>query len=139
MEDTRLICSDCGGRDVQCVPGQEIYPHRPDLYAKWFWRCACGAYVGCHPNSQTPLGTPAGPATRKARNQAHAAFDALWQRKMRRGTPRKEARNAGYAWLAREMGLDGEDTHIGSFTQEQCERVIELCRPYLGSRAGGKP
>jgi hypothetical protein len=83
------------------------------------------------------MGTPAGSATRRARGEAHAAFDALWQRKMRRGTPRKEARNAGYAWLAREMGLDVEDTHIGSFTKEQCERVVELCRPYVGSRTGG--
>ena len=138
MEDARLICSDCGGTDVRCVSGDQIYPHRPDLYAKWFWRCVCGAYVGCHPTTQVPLGTPAGPATRKAREQAHASFDALWRRKVLRGTPRTEARNAGYVWLAEQMGLDPSNTHIGSFTKEQCEQVVELCRPYLSSRAGGK-
>lgn len=126
-----LVCSECGGTNVTCVSGDRIYPHRPDLYSKWFWLCACGAYVGCHPKTDIPLGTPAGPATRRARNEAHAAFDTLWRRKMQRGATRKEARNAGYAWLAREMGLDLEDTHIASFTKEQCAQVVELCRPYL--------
>lgn len=137
MQAIQLICAECGGTDIACVSGDVIYPHRPDLHATWFWRCACGAYVGCHGDTQEPMGTPAGPATRSARGEAHAAFDALWKRKVARGTPRKEARNAGYAWLAREMGLDVEDTHIGSFTTEQCERVVELCRPYVGSRTGG--
>ncbi len=37
--------------------GTEVYPHRPDLQAKQFWLCGpCDAYVGCHKNSDTPLG-----------------------------------------------------------------------------------
>lgn len=129
-------CAECGGGTV-CVSGDQIYPHRPDLFRKWFWRCPCGAYVGCHPNSQTPLGTPAGPATRQARSEAHAVFDALWQRKMARdGVSRHEARNAAYAWLAEQMGLDPSATHIGSFTQEQCAQVVALCRPYLPRSTG---
>ena len=138
QDDTGLICSECGGTDVRCVSGDQIYPHRPDLYAKWYWRCACGAYVGCHRTTKVPLGTPAGPATRRAREEAHAAFDTLWQRKVMRGVLRADARNAAYAWLAEQMGLDPSATHIGSFTKTQCERVVELCRPYLGSRTNGK-
>jgi len=127
-----LVCAECGGVDVVCVSGDVIYPHRPDLHAKWFWRCACGAHVGCHRDTQKPLGTPAGPATRKARNQAHAAFDALWKRKAARDqVSAREARKAGYTWLAKQMGLEREDTHIGMFTVAQCAQVVALCRPYL--------
>ena len=131
-----LTCAECGGTDVQCVSGDQIYPRRPDLYSRWFWRCACGAYVGCHRHTQEPLGTPAGPATRRAREEAHAFFDVLWRRKMARdGVSRHEAREAGYGWLAAQMGLDPADTHIARFTQEQCAQVVELCRPYVRSIA----
>jgi hypothetical protein len=127
-----LICAEYGGMDIACVSGDQIYPHRPDLCAKWFWRCACGAYVGCHRNTQEPMGTPAGPAMRRARGEAHAAFDTLWKRKVARdGVSAKEARKAGYAWLAQQMGLEVEDTHIARFTVDQCQRVVVLCRPYL--------
>jgi hypothetical protein len=127
-----LMCAECGETEMTCVTGDVIYPHRTDLHAKWFWRCACGAYVGCHRDTQEPMGTPAGPATRRARGEAHAAFDALWKRKVARdGVSVKEARQAGYAWLAQQMGLDLEDTHIGRFTADQCAQVVALCRPYL--------
>lgn len=127
-----LVCAECGGMDAVCVSGDLIYPHRPDLHAKWFWRCACGAYVGCHRDTQKPLGTPAGPSTRKARGEAHAAFDALWKRKAARDrVSAKEARNAGYIWLAEQMGLEHADTHIGGFDAAQCAQVVALCRPYL--------
>lgn len=121
-----LPCADCGGKST-CVTGKEIYPHRPDLYSKRFWRCECGAYCGCHPGSTFPLGSPAGSETRKARNAAHDAFDPLWERKIiRDGVPQHEARAAGYAWLAEQMGLPVEQTHIGMFTAEQARRVVEI-------------
>ena len=136
MPATHLICAECGGADIHCVSGDAIYPHRSDLYGKWYWRCACGAYVGCHRDTQEPMGTPAGPATRRARGEAHAAFDALWKRKVARdGVSAKEARSAGYVWLAQQMGLDVEDTHIGRFTADQCAQVVDLCRPYLARTA----
>lgn len=126
-----LVCAECGGADIVCVTGDAIYPHRPNLHARWYWRCACGAYVGCHRDTQEPLGTPAGPTTRRARSQAHAAFDALWRRKMARdGVSQQVARQAGYDWLARGMGLDPADAHIGRFTAEQCAAVVALCQPY---------
>ena len=80
----------------------------------------CGAYVGCHPGSTRPLGTPADRATRTARHMAHQVFDPLWKSK-------RMTRRAAYAWLSRQMGLPPEKTHIGMFNQEQCCRVIQLC------------
>jgi hypothetical protein len=142
MPDTHLVCAECGGSDIACVSGDVIYPHRPDLYAKWFWRCVCGAYVGCHRDTQEPMGTPAGPATRSARGEAHAAFDALWKRKVARDQVSvKEARKAGYVWLAQQMELDVEDMHIARFTVHQCKMVVDLCRPYLPmtGNSSGRP
>jgi len=121
-----LPCADCGGSST-CVTGREIYPHRGDLHHKRFWLCGCGAYVGCHPGSTRPLGSPAGAETRRARNAAHAAFDPLWKRKIiRDGLQQHEARRAGYEWLAEQMGLPMEQTHIGMFTAAQCARVVEI-------------
>lgn len=110
-------CSECGGVG-RGATGREIYPHRPDLYAKHFYRCDCGAYVGCHPNSSRALGTPAGPATRRARSAAHAAFDPIWKRgKMRRSD--------AYKALAAQLGINPGSCHISWFDAAQCARVVQ--------------
>ena len=122
-------CIECRATDATCVTGAEIYPHRRDLHRRRYWRCSCGAYVGCHPGTTAPLGAPAGAHTRAARNEAHAAFDPLWKRKIiRDGVPQYEARKAGYAWLAREMGLTVEQCHISLFNADQARRVVEICK-----------
>lgn len=109
-------CIECGGL-AQLVSGQRIYPHRPDLYHKRFWLCECGAYCGCHGVTSRPLGYPAGPETRRARNAAHAVFDPLW-RSSRMG------RRDAYTWLASAMGLAPERCHIGMMTASQAYEVV---------------
>lgn len=122
-----VICAECGGT-AQVVGGSAIYPHRPDLFIKHFWLCACGAYCGCHGLTRAPLGTPAGPDLRKARNAAHAVFDRLWERKrVRDRCSKSEARRAGYAWLSEQMGVAPEKTHIAMFNIAQCAQVVALC------------
>lgn len=108
------------------VGGSVVYPHRPDLYPKWFWICrttGCDARCGCHPNSKRPLGGMATKATRDARMRAHAAFDRLWK-----GGPGKrfETRSEAYRWLAAAMGLAEVVTHIGMFDAVQCDEVVRL-------------
>lgn len=112
-------CAECGGV-ARVVSGARIYPHRRDLFDKSFWLCACGAYVGCHPGTQKPLGAPSGAQLRRAKIAAHAAFDPLWK-------SGEMIRAEAYAWLARGMGLRGTETHIGYFTVEQCRTVVRLC------------
>ena len=68
--------------------------------------------------------TPANQETRDLRIAAHAAFDALW-REGARG-----ARKAAYMALAKFLGLDGKDTHIGMFNAEQCRKVIVFAKGY---------
>lgn len=114
------ICAECGGMAV-LTTGRTIYPHRPDLYKKHFWRCSCGAYCGCHPNTKTPLGTPCGPITRKARSAAHAAFDPLWKRG-------ELTRKQAYKWLADTLGMTREECHIGMMNAEQAGAVVTALR-----------
>jgi hypothetical protein len=113
------ICIECGAT-ASLVGGAQIYPHRPDLYGKRFWLCACGAYCGCHGQTTNPLGNPAGPATRRARSAAHDNFDPIWK-------SRQMHRAEAYAWLSRELNIAPEHTHIGMMTAAQAWAVVDLC------------
>lgn len=125
-----IRCTECH-KPAKMVNGQDIYPHRADLHDKNFYKCTCGAYVGTHPGTCEPLGTPAGPRTRKARSEAHAYFDALYKevgrRKPEGGSPRKR----GYRWLSEKMNIRPEDCHIGMMNINECKRVVEICDPYM--------
>ncbi|MDB5445667.1 MAG: hypothetical protein JWQ97_984 [Phenylobacterium sp.] len=127
----RVDCGECG-KPAGLVDGRLVYPHRPDLHAKHFWRCcACLAFVGCHQGTSIPLGTPAGPETQAARRAAHGAFDPLWERKIRKeGVSKKHARGAAYRWLAEQLGIEPAKTHIGMMDAATARRVIEVCAPY---------
>lgn len=122
------ICPYCKKSSIAST-GADLYPHRPDLAAKRFFRCIpCDARVGCHPGSWTPLGGLANAETRAARSRAHKLFDELWQGKMRRdGCSQYDARTAAYAWLAAEMGIELKDCHIGMMDAVECKTVIEIC------------
>lgn len=98
------------------------------------WACApCDAYVGTHKDSgdHAPLGTLANKELRSWRHRAHAVFDPLWERKMRRDkVGRSAAREKGYAWLVEELGIERGQCHIGMMDVEQCKKVVELCQVY---------
>ena len=126
----RLVYCDYCGNPATLVTGDAIYPGRPSLAGKHFWECTgCDAWVGTHSNSKdhAPLGRLANAELRAAKIRAHAAFDRLWKEKHRRGATKSHARKAGYRWLAEQMGLTGAQCHIGMFSVDQCERVVELC------------
>jgi len=113
-------CPVCGQRP-ELVTGAIVYPHRPDLHAKMFWRCPQGcAYVGCHAGTQTPLGVLATEGMRRARIRAHDAFDALWKDGLL-------TRTNAYRELASRLGIPGAQCHIGQFDEETCGRVVEVC------------
>lgn len=120
-----VICDYCA-KPAALVSGRAIYPRRPDLFNKRFWRCSpCDAYVGCHPASggngdgTKPLGRLANKDLRQAKMRAHAAFDPLWKSGRMR---RKEA----YGWLAEKLGIDPADCHIGMMDEATCSRVVEV-------------
>jgi hypothetical protein len=79
----------------------------------------CDARVGCHPNSNIPLGTLASPRQRQLRQQVHERFDVLWRSHL---LNRAEA----YDWLSQQLSLSGQETHIGLFDESQCQAVLAL-------------
>lgn len=106
---------------AKLVTGREVYPHRPDLFAKQFYACLpCGAWVGCHPGTTKPLGRVANAELRQLKMKAHAAFDPLWK---------NGAGNRGkrYGWLAQRLGIEKHRCHIGYFSEDECRRVIAIC------------
>jgi len=139
-------CSDCpDGGQVDIADGEAIYPRRRDLWKddeggkRWWWRCKCGAYVGTHKGTITALGKPAGEATRKARIEAHAAFDPLWRKRMAlSGLTQKTARGRGYKWLAAQLGIDRKACHIGDMTAEMARRVVEVCKAGKSAASTGE-
>ena len=127
------LCSVCGAVSV-------FFPDSGHLYQGGVgygpvYQCDSGhevAYVGCHRGTTTPLGTPAVKVVRLARSRAHKAFDPLWKAKQERAPKgqKRAARALGYQWLADQLGLAGDECHIGLFDEAQCKRVVEICTPY---------
>lgn len=128
-------CNECGGT-TRLTDGAEVYPYRPDLRTKPIWRCdPCGAYIGCHPGTTCPLGTAAGPETRRARSILHTRWLLpIWREAWRyynepdrHVTPNRrrkaahKARPRVYAFLADRLGLSADECHVGLFTIRQCE------------------
>ena len=107
--------------------GGEIYPHRSDLNHLIMYICDdCKSYVGCHPGTDKPLGTPANSRLRTLRSKAHACFDPIW----RQSKVKHKARAKAYKWLAYAMKLPSAKCHIALFDEGQCLEVIEICTKY---------
>lgn len=128
-------CGECPEGLVDLVAGPSIYPNRSDLWLhddgteRWWFKCTCGAYVGVHRGTLKPLGTPANVETRRAREAAHAAFDPMWQKRMKLSDlTRTQARGRGYKWLAEQLGIERKACHIGEMTADMARRVVEVCR-----------
>lgn len=122
------ICLECDRR-AKLVSGLLAYPRRPERARDMFWMCDCGAVVSCHPGTGIANGRPANGETRYWRNAAHVAFDAIWQARASKGSRTAgRARESAYRWLAEQLGLARNETHMGRMNAEMCKRVIAVCR-----------
>lgn len=108
-----MTCPYCG-KEAQWVENSVVYGRR---YGKSYmcWYCECGAYVGCHNNTNVPLGTLANKETREWRMKAHEAIDPLW---------RSGERSRGDVYNAISGAL-GYRVHVGESSIEQCRAIIE--------------
>jgi hypothetical protein len=124
-----INCPYCK-REAVIATGRDVYPYRDDLAAKNFWVCwPCDAWVGCHPDTKTPLGRLADAKLRKAKQAVHAIFDTLWKNS---GLKQKRLnRSKAYADLAEKLGITVVECHIGMFDLETCERAIQACEELL--------
>jgi len=130
-------CIECGCITPDLVTGERIYPHRPDLHAKKFWLCPCGAYCGCHPGTTDPLGATAGKETRNARKYVHRILDPLWRTippqysgkgKLEPHQLKSMMRRRVYRYLAAEMGISVDDCHTGMFDIQQCRQAYAILK-----------
>lgn len=125
-----MICQYCKA-EAKLVSGRRIYPHLKRLHAQMFYLCEpCDAYVGTHRGTDKPLGEVADHHTRWWRQKAHFAFDNLWKGK----SNAKDYRIECYAWLASELGLPTEKTHIGMFDVDTCKKVVEAVKIRVGAK-----
>lgn len=129
-------CVECQSWNVHMTTGAEIYPHRPDLHDLQYWRCECGAYIGCRKGSDySPNGRPAHGPTRKAREAAMALLEPIWIAAAARDSIHTlHARQRAYRWLAGELGVDEADGDINMMNQAQALRAAEICRPFVKKR-----
>ena len=116
-----VFCPYCGKR-AEFVDSAEVYHGRS--YGMIYLCRPCDAYVGCHGNGKgdSPKGRLANAELRHWKIAAHNAFDPLWK-----FGPFRGLRNSAYAWLAEQMGLPKEKTHIGMFDVAECQQVIQIC------------
>lgn len=117
------ICGECGAPMVLRVA------KRGSLIGTKFYGCSrypyCDGTHSAHQSTGEPLGVPANKATKRARIDAHAAFDQLHQ------TRGRMSRKQAYAWLAARLHLTADECHIGRFTIAQCQRVVTLVNQRL--------
>lgn len=117
---SKTPCPYCGNR-VPLVTGKEVYPHRPDLWDKPIWACLpCKAWAGCHPGGTRRVGRVANAADRALKIKAHAAFDPIWK-------AGRMSRGEAYSWLAKEIGVDKSDCHMGWLPNDKLNEVIRVC------------
>lgn len=81
----KIYCTQCK-QDVEArlTTGEQVYPHRPDLYKMNFWiHDICGNFVGCHKDGsgKRPMGCIATKEIKDARMKIHALLDPLWKHK----------------------------------------------------------
>ena len=121
------VCRYCGN-SVVFTSNAEIYGKEYGN-GKCFLCRNCGAFVGVHTETLTPLGTLANEELRKWRKKAHNEFDKLWK-----GKTREMTRYKAYGWLAKQMNLTRDETHIALFEIEQCKEVSKLLNNRLLER-----
>jgi hypothetical protein len=122
-----VYCPYCGRR-AELTDSSEIYGMS---YGSIYICRPCDAYVGCHGNSNKPLGRLANTQLRKYKQAAHSAFDPIWK-------DGYMDRGEAYYWLSRRMKLPENKTHIGMFDVPQCKQVIEISNKFMEAKESGK-
>lgn len=117
VENRIMICPYCH-KEAKWVQNKEVYGRNYGRSYMMYLCKPCDAYVGCHRNSRTPLGTMANAELREWRKKAHFVFDPLWKdRKHKR-------RHQLYSEISRHFG---KEIHIAESDVEMCKQIIEWC------------
>lgn len=115
--------------------GVTVYVDSKEVYAKSYgmiYLCRpCSAWVGVHKGTNNALGRIANAELREEKKAAHYYFDKLWLAKVAAGTKKGKARGKAYIWLSKQLGTILEETHIGFFDVALCQKVVEVCKPFV--------
>ena len=95
----------------------------------------CNAYVGVHKGTTKALGRLSNFNLRQTKKEAHFYFDQIaknlinkiWEEYI----PNISNRNKAYLWLSNQLDIPLDVCHIGMFDVEDCQRVINLCKPIV--------
>ena len=119
-----MKCPYCGA-EVVLRDAFFVYHTKDSHRYPKMWVCSnfpkCDAYVGCHKNTEIPLGRLANQKLRNYKQEAHKNFDPLWQSGL---MTRREA----YEWLSAMLHIKVEDCHIGMFDVNMCKETITICK-----------
>lgn len=110
-----VICPYCK-KEAEWVSNEAVYGRRWGESYMCYWCRDCDAMVGCHLNSQRPLGTLAKRDLRRMRIKAHQHIDQLW----RSG---RYQRSTVYRAL---NYVFGREIHIGESDIETCRKILGL-------------
>lgn len=115
----KIYCCKCESEvKAKMTDGAEIYPHRKDLYKLLFWKCdRCGNYVGCHKNTDKPLGVIPSEELRKIRIKIHSIIDPIWKKGIK---TRKEVYNI----LKNKIGYEYHTANIKNL--EEAEKILKI-------------
>lgn len=121
-------CPYCLKKSI-LMGGNKLYGQERLKYRLFYVCQPCKAWVGCHPDSDRPLGTIAKPALRRLRREVHRQLDPLWQKG-------KINRHRLYKKLAQKMEIDPKDCHVGFMDEPLCKKalraVAEIRREVIG-------
>ncbi len=104
---------------------EAIWTENKAIYGKNYGRSymcyyckPCNAYVGCHNNTRSPLGTMANAELREFRKKAHLEFDPIWRNRSQKN------RGKLYAEISKSFG---REIHIGESDMDTCKKIIDWC------------
>ena len=112
-----MKCPYCKEEALWCE-NKEVYGKNYGKSYMMYLCKTCDAYVGCHNNTERPLGTMANRETREWRKKAHLAFDPFWKEN---GYTRKSI----YGKISEALETD---VHIAESDITQCKKIINWCR-----------
>ena len=110
-----MKCPYCN-KEAAWVSNEVIYGKQYGKSNHMAWWCKpCDAYVGCHCNTKTPLGTMANAELRKWRTKTHMRIDPMWRCE-------KYNRKKIYQMLKDHFG---REIHIGETNIETCKEILK--------------
>jgi len=131
VSHVQVVCPYCSKPAVFKPSSAHVYHGRD--YGPIYECAPCGAWVGCHPGTETPLGRLANAELRMAKMAVHAAFDPIWKARFERkhaadpAYKKHMARGGRYKRLAELMGIPRAECHIGMFDLERCQSAVRIC------------